>query len=98
MSKETSKRRWRGAVKLIGSLEMVHKGLAEIFDVSMSRISPVTVARTFGNQHYLSCTQLRQVVHSSPTLRLEQSKAPPLRLCLPPPPSCAPLPPCAPRR
>ena len=41
-----------------------------MFDIKMSRIDVLTVARTFGNENYLSCTQLRQVCFQFPPLLL----------------------------
>ena len=52
---------FRSALKKIRGINMAFPGMANMFDISMSRIDVLTVARTFGNENYLSCTQLRQV-------------------------------------
>mmetsp|Transcript_21235 Transcript_21235/g.59033 ORF Transcript_21235/g.59033 Transcript_21235/m.59033 type:complete len:715 (-) Transcript_21235:33-2177(-) len=60
--KNKSRLLWSNAVAKISSLNMVHQGMANMFDFSLSKVSPITVVRTFGNEHYITCDQVLQLI------------------------------------
>uniref|UniRef100_A0A061QZ58 Uncharacterized protein n=1 Tax=Tetraselmis sp. GSL018 TaxID=582737 RepID=A0A061QZ58_9CHLO len=58
----TASELWDKAFERIRALNTAYKGLASMFDMNMERVSPMAVARTFGNHYFCTCAQVLMII------------------------------------